>query len=299
MTSASGHPTADKRFEFARQFAERGDHAAAADLIRQALELAPTWPEGRFSLGEALMLAGQKDDAVAAFTDYLALDPADSMGGGARLAALGAADPTAELSKAYVERLFDQYAPRFDKALTQGLKYSAPAHIRRVLDALRPGHVFANCLDLGCGTGLMGAAVRDIVRRMEGIDLSAGMLAEAKRKNIYDALAQASVHHALTREPVGFDLILAADVLVYVGDLAPVMAGAAASLMPGGLFAFTVQKGAEDYRLGTDHRFSHAPDYIKQAVGAARLNLAKLEPGSFRLERNIEVPGLLAVARKD
>jgi len=292
MTVTSGHPTADKRFAFARQFAERGDHAAAADLISQALELAPAWAEGRFSLGEALMLAGQREQAVAAFKDYLALDTADSMGAGAKLTLLGA--DIRELSPAYVERLFDQYAPRFDKSLLEGLRYSAPAKLRAALTG-----TFNACLDLGCGTGLMGEAVRGIVKKLDGVDISAGMLAEAKKKNIYDTLAQGSLLDALNARRAAYELIVAADVLVYIGDLAPVMTATAQALMPGGLLAFTVQAGEKDYALGPDQRFSHGEAYIKQVIVAAGLELMWLNPDSFRQERNIDVPGLLVFARKN
>jgi predicted TPR repeat methyltransferase len=292
MTATSGNPTADKRFEFARQFAECGDHAAAADLIAQALELAPDWPEGQFSLGEALMLARQRDAAVAAFKDYLALDPADSMGAGAKLALLGVMNAH-ELSPAYVQRLFDQYAPRFDKALIEGLKYSAPTKIRAALNGR-----FNTCLDLGCGTGLMGAAVRDMVERLEGVDLSTGMLAEAKSKAMYDELRQQPLLDALSARPSAYDLILAADVLVYVGDLAAVMTAAARALAPGGVLAFTLQAGPGDFSLGADQRFSHSEAYIKQVVALAGLVLMRLDRDSFRRERNIDVPGLLVIARK-
>jgi len=246
------------------------------------------------------MLAGAPDEAAAAFAAYLDLDPADSMGAGTKLALLGATPRTAELAPAYVERLFDQYAPRFDKALVEGLGYSAPRHIRAALAATWPGRRYRRCLDLGCGTGLMGAAVRDIVVTLEGVDISAGMLAEAKRKTIYDRLHKADLTAALTRERGALDLILAADVLVYVGDLAPVLRAAAGALAAGGVLALTVQaEEAVDFMLGADQRFSHSPSYVTRCLIAAGLTVMGLTPGSFRREKNADVPGLLAIAAKD
>jgi len=298
MTLTSGNPTADRRFEIAMQLRERGDEQAALELMGQTLELVPAWPEGRFVLAEILAAAGQSQAATVAFEAYLAIDPSDSMGAAAKLAALGLA-PVRSLSPAYVERLFDQYAKRFDKALVEGLKYNAPKQIRDTLSAHFPGRRFARCLDLGCGTGLMGAAIRDLVTTLVGVDLSAGMLAEAKSKNIYDELAHSSLQAALTRERVSVDLILAADVLVYVGDLAPVMMAVATALQPGGLLAFTLQASTEaEFRLGADQRFSHSEGYVTDAVSAAGLNLMTLTHSSFRQERKIDVPGLLIVAAK-
>src|SRR5882757_7520997 len=111
---SSGDLTADRRFEYGRMLREIGDPASAADVIAQALELAPAWPEGHFALAEALAEANRKTDAVAAYRAYLGLDPADSMGASIRLGLLGAADIPTAFPDAYVRRLFDNYAPRFD-----------------------------------------------------------------------------------------------------------------------------------------------------------------------------------------
>ncbi|MDX2141818.1 MAG: methyltransferase domain-containing protein [Rhodospirillaceae bacterium] len=295
---SSGNPIADRRFEFARRFAARGDHAAAADLVRQALELAPRWAEGHFSLGDALALAGERDGAVAAFRAYLALEPADSMGARARLAQLGEVSATEELPRAYVERLFDQYAVRFDQSLLEGLKYTGPRQIRDTLMARWPGRRFARCLDLGCGTGLMGAAIRDSVDRLEGADISAGMLAEAKKKNIYDALGQTDVLTALESVAATYDLILAADVLVYIGDLLLVIAACARALAPGGVVAFTLQSGeSPNYRLGADQRFSHHVTYIESLMKGA-FAAHTITAGAFRREKDVDVPGLLVIGEK-
>jgi len=297
ISGSSGDPAADRRFEMAQTFIEMRDYEAAADLMRQALALAPRWPEGQFTLAETLMRANHAEAAIAAFQTYLALDPADSMGAHAKLAQLGAASATAELPRAYVERLFDQYAPRFESALVGGLKYSAPQQIRAAIDAHFPARRFAHTLDLGCGTGLMGVAIRDLTAKLSGVDLSASMIGEAKRKNIYDALLQDDVVAVLHDKQNTYDLILAADVFVYLGDLSAVMHAAHTALMPGGVLAFTLQATTEtDYRLGADQRFSHSADYVKKMMAGFRV--LSISPGSFRRERNADVPGLLVLAEK-
>jgi predicted TPR repeat methyltransferase len=298
MTTTSGNPTADRRFDMAMQLRVRGDTDAAIDLIRQTLELVPAWPEGRFVLAELFMETGAVVQAVSEFQAYLLLDHSDSMGAGAKLVTLGARTPTNELADAYIARLFDQYAPTFDHALVEGLRYSAPRQIREALDAAHPVRSFESALDLGCGTGLMGAAIRDKAHHLHGVDISAGMLAEAKTKGIYDTLQHRSLLDALEGTNT-FDLILAADVLVYVGDLVPVLRAARRALRPTGVLAFTLQKAAEDFRLGPDQRFSHSPIYVADILRQLGYGAIDIKERSFRQEKKVDVPGLLVVSERD
>ncbi len=293
----SGNALADKRFELAQMFIGRRDLEAATDLMRQALELAPDWAECQFTLAEALVIMGDNAAAIETFKSYLKLDPADSMGAHAKLVLLGEAPATAELPPAYVERLFDQYAPRFEKALIEGLKYSAPERIAAALSQRFPEQRFTRALDLGCGTGLMGAAIRASVDHLDGIDLSDGMLAQAKRKNLYDALTRQDMAAALAGKTAAYDLILAADVFVYAGDLSSVTDQAYTALTTGGVIAFTVQAISDsDYRLGQDQRFSHSEDYLRRIL--ARFSNIEIIPGSFRKDRDKDVPGFLVIAEK-
>ena len=124
------------------------------------------------------------------------------------------------LPEAYVARLFDDYAPRFDAHLTKALDYRAPALIAEALDLAAPGRRFASALDIGCGTGLMGEAVRDRVDRLVGVDLSPGMIARARERGLYDELEVAEAAAFLARTaPGAYDCILAADALCYFGEL--------------------------------------------------------------------------------
>ena len=133
----------------------------------------------------------------------LAADPADAQGAMARLALIGRGDAPGALPQAYVARLFDDYAPRFDKHLIKNLGYRAPALIADALSAIAPGRRFASALDLGCGTGLMGEALRERVDHLTGVDLSAAMIAKARERGIYDRLAVGDAAAMLRREPPG------------------------------------------------------------------------------------------------
>ena len=186
---ASGDLIAARRFAYARAAAAEGDFSAAAELFEQTLERAPRWAGAWFALGEARQKLGDLDDAAHAFQMSLALDPADAQGAAARLALIGRADAPGALPEAYVARLFDDYAPRFEAHLVTNLGYRGPALIIDALDAIAPGRRFASAVDLGSGAGLMGEALRDRIDHLTGVDLSPAMIAKARERGIYDRLA--------------------------------------------------------------------------------------------------------------
>jgi predicted TPR repeat methyltransferase len=288
---SSGNLNADRRYAYAQSLREEDDYLAAADILTQALELAPQWPEGRFALAETLADAGKSREAIAAYHAYLSVDPTDSMGAGARLALLGEATP-ADLPAAYVTRLFDEYAPRFDAALTDKLNYRGPALLREAVERVAPGP-FSRVFDLGCGTGLSGAAFRDSTHWLGGVDLSPAMIKRAVAKNLYDQLELGDIMVGLKNLAEPCDLIIAADVLVYVGELAPLIALARCKTKA---LAFTVQRAESGtYCLGREQRYSHSRDYLMDCALQADFAIAYMEDAITRQEAGRDVPGLVAV----
>lgn len=291
---ASGDLSADRRLEWALASARAGDHGAAEDLARQALEIAPGFAAAWFALGEAQEAQGRRAEAAQAYGRAAALRPDDPFGAGARQARCAGATPDG-LAPAYVRALFDDYAGRFDAHLTGALAYRGPALLRAATGERR----FAQALDLGCGTGLSGEAFRDLCDRIDGCDLSPAMIAKARAKGIYDSLEADDLLAFLGRRPAGrCDLALAADVFVYLGDLAPVFAACARALRPGGLFAFTVQAvegGA--WRLLDDLRFGHSRAWLAGVLAEAGFS-ARIEEVSSRRDRGRDVPGFLVVATR-
>jgi predicted TPR repeat methyltransferase len=294
---ASGDLIAERRFAYAKAAADERDFSAAAELCEQALERAPRWAAAWFALGEAREKLGDLDAAGRAFRMSLAADPADAQGAMARLALIGRADAPGVLPQAYVARLFDDYAPRFDKHLVEKLGYRAPALIADALSAVAPGRRFALGLDLGCGTGLMGEALRGRVDHLTGVDLSPGMIAKARERGLYDELIVSDAAVLLTPERgQAFDLIVAADSLVYIGDLKPLFAAAATALTAGGLFAFSVETCADDgFRLEPTMRFAHSRRYVEATGHAAALRPRLIRSASTRREAGADVPGLICV----
>jgi predicted TPR repeat methyltransferase len=303
---SSGDLIADRRYGFGRDLASRGDLSAAADLFAQAVEAAPEFAAGWFALGETRAKLGDGAGAAAALRQALRIDPRDPHGAALHLARLGAADPDGAMSPSYVRALFDQYAPRFDGALVDGLAYRGP---QRLLDAVErarapsPAAGFGTMLDLGCGTGLAGAAFRPRVRHLTGVDLSPGMIAEARAKDIYDRLETGELVEFLRAERAAhqrYDLVIAADVFVYVFDLGPVARTVADVLSPDGLFAFTVEThGGDGVELGEKLRYRHGAAHVRAAMAAGPLRLLELAPVATRIETGGAVPGLLAVATRN
>lgn len=296
----SGDLLADRRLAFALMLRDQGDHDGAVSVIEQALERAPGWTAARFALAEALASLGRTEEAAAAYRACLAAAPEDAMGAAIRLSLLGAAPAPERLPQAHVRALFDQYAARYEDSLLNNLAYRAPALLRAAVDTVRPPAADGDVvLDLGCGTGLAGAAFRDRARWLEGVDLAPRMIAAAGDKGIYDRLTIADIVAFLAAPPRRYDLVVAADTLVYLGDLQPILAGAARATEAGGLLALTLQKGeTAPYLLGADQRYRHAPAYVVEAAAAAQLDIARLEEASYRTEKAEPVPGLVVVLRR-
>ncbi len=189
---SSGDLVADRRYKWALDHAARGDFAGAADILAQTVELAPGFATAWFALGAIRDRLGDRAGAIAAFEKARDADPQDYHGARLQLARLQCRRSDPGNDEAYVRRLFDQYAARYDTALTVDLNYRGPALL---LDAVqsamraagRPLH-FGSMLDLGCGTGLGGTAFRLFVGRLAGVDLSPAMVAQAAAKIFYDRL---------------------------------------------------------------------------------------------------------------
>jgi predicted TPR repeat methyltransferase len=302
---SSGDLVADRRYKWALDHAARGDFAGAADILAQTVELAPGFATAWFALGAIRDRLGERDAAIAAFESAHRLDPDDYHGARLQLARLGAGEGAPAMTATYVRRLFDQYAERYDNSLLDHLRYRGPALLREavehVMNAAQRPMRFGAMLDLGCGTGLAGAAFRPFVDRLIGVDLSPAMIAQASAKGIYDTLETADVADALAKEAARhavYQLVVAADVFVYLNDLVPAIAGVAPVLTPDGVFAFTVETHAGDgVKLLPTLRYAHGEAYVRAVLRKAALTVAQLERKSVRSEKGVPVDSLVVVAQ--
>lgn len=308
MTScqlSSGDLTADRRAYYARLYAESREFAAAADLQAQALELVPGWAAGWHELGCYHEKSGDLAAAAVAWRKVLSLTQTDIFGAELKLSLTGQAEIPATPPAAYVEALFDDYSDRFDTALIEDLGYSVPDRLTTLLIQVAGEQTqFAKAIDLGCGTGLFGERIRRMTSWLEGYDLSQGMLAKAREKGVYDGLGQADIQHGFSGAPPGdgqaADLVAAADVFAYFGDLDGVLATAANLAAPGGLIAFSCEAGDDDadWRLRASLRYCHSEAYLRRCLDQSGLAIERLVREPIRRDGAEVISGYLVIARK-
>jgi predicted TPR repeat methyltransferase len=200
--------------------------------------------------------------------------------------------------ESFVRHLFDQFSADYDDRMLGRLGYAAPA-ILRDLAAMYwgPKPKARATLDLGCGTGLSGKAFADIAKPLTGVDLSPKMLSQARATGLYATLVEADIETWLAAAPPGaFQTVLAADVFVYLGDLAPSFAGVARILPPGGEFLFTVEKGETGkFALGERRRWRHSEAYLRQLAAHFGFEPASLIAATLRHDAGKPVDGLAAL----
>jgi predicted TPR repeat methyltransferase len=209
----------------------------------------------------------------------------------------------------YVRQLFDASAATFDRELVSKLGYIVP---REMVDALRSVEGAPNqpwdVLDLGCGTGLVGAEMAPCARKLVGIDLAPNMIEQARARNIYTELRCADLVAVLANEAASencYDIVTAADVFIYVGKLDAVIPAIRRVLCPGGLFAFSAEAAeaqrdphAEGYKLGVMGRYAHSADYLRRLAAGNDLDVTSLRDIRIRSEHRRPVRGWLAVFRR-
>jgi predicted TPR repeat methyltransferase len=298
---SSGEVSADRHYKSALERAARGDLAGAAEILLQAVELVPGFATAWFALGAIRDNLGDRYGAIAAWQKARDADPEDYHGARLQLARIGEGEAAPAMTAVYVRRLFDQHAESFDDTLITRLDYRAPAVLLEAVRSVASTPLrIGSMLDLGCGTGLGGAAFRPYVDWLVGVDVSPGMIAKARAKGLYDRLATLELQQFLSSETdarAQYHLVLAADVFVYVSDLFSVIAAAARVLTPTGLLAFTVETHRGDGAvLQQTLRYAHGAAYVRAAIAGAGLSLADLRQASTRTENGVPVAGLVAVA---
>jgi predicted TPR repeat methyltransferase len=249
----------------------------------------------------ALEKAGDVEAAVKAYQDVLAIDPEDHGGAAVRIASMGRGEAPPKAPDAYVETLFDQHAESFEDILVEQLGYAVPVMVRQRLQELKLGP-FKRMLDLGCGTGLTGGALRDMADDITGIDLSENMVEIAHEKDLYETLYVAEVEDFLEdNDDEPFDLVTATDVLPYLGALEPLFFGAAENMTPGGIFVFSSEalpdEDTRTFTVGPHQRFLHSPAYIRSRLTETGFDLIEMTDINVRMQDGQPSPGHLVVAR--
>ena len=276
----------------------RDEPAASLADYDALLAIEPDYGDGWIMRGACQDKLGRHDESVASYRkalEFANVSNPDKVR--YVLASMGSGEVPGAAPVDYVRKLFDEYARRFDDHLVDGLGYRGP---ELLVEALRP-HLPpepVDALDLGCGTGLCGAALRPFARRLTGIDLSAEMLDAAREKSLYDELAQGELTAWMTTHDRAYDLVVAADVLIYMGDLAPALAAARGALRPGGLLAFTTERDdAADTTLHRNMRYTHSAAYLQRLAAAGGWRIEAQDDATLRQEDDLDVAGQIVVLR--
>jgi predicted TPR repeat methyltransferase len=277
----------------ATALAELGEHAQALACAERALAVNPALAVIWTVRANLLKELGRLDEARASFEKAIALG-ADSAMNRYCLAAVSGQTPPSTAPREYVETLFDSYADDFEPHLLQVLNYHAPELLIEPL--AREDRRFARALDLGCGTGLCGALMRPLAAHLEGVDLSANMVARSAARQVYDSVQQADLVEHLRGARQPYDLVVAADVFIYVGALEAVFAAVAQATQPGATFCFSVESAAEDsdYVLRPSLRYAHSTGYICKLSEQYGFEIQRTSAHPIREDQRTPIPGLFA-----
>ncbi|HEY1837923.1 MAG TPA: tetratricopeptide repeat protein [Rhizomicrobium sp.] len=318
------------RLTLARALREAGDLSAALATARETAMLNPNVAVVVIALGEVLLASGRLPTAIAEFQRALRLDPENTdarfllgcawleagepdkaleafaqienhAGLGEKLAEAEAMRSAPRSNPRYVRHLFDQFSSDYDARMIGQLGYRAPAILRELAALVLPVQSRLRILDLGCGTGLSGAAFADMAGAIDGVDLSPAMVAKARERGVYRTLFVGDIETALHGLADCYDLALAADTVVYLGDIAPLLAQLSRKLPAGGYFLFTVEKAdGEGFELGPKRRWRHSQSYLRAAATHAGFDICGFVDCVPRSEAGVAVEGhAVALCRRD
>ena len=280
---------------------EQGKLNDAAAYFERAVTLAPDYWEAYYNLGFILLELGKRAEAKACYRRVLELHPQHET---ARhiLCTIEQSNPE-RAPAAYVQRLFDYYAPRFEQHLVEKLGYEIPTLLGRVISEKinLPQHKL-DVLDLGCGTGLFGQIFKKHSQYLAGVDLSQKMLAKAQEQQIYDHLILSDLTDFLVSAKAGsFDVIAACDVFVYIGKLMEIFVEVERVLRPGGIFAFSIEKcdtNGKEFILQTSGRYAQSNDYIRALSEQVNLDEMHSEEVIIRYENGKKINGRIHLIAK-
>lgn len=292
LTLKPGYIEAHNNLGVVLQLEGRADDALAC--YRRAIELVPDFSQPYINLGRLCEILGHREEAAQCYRKAIAanVEPATFRH------FLNAAEGvnTGRAPAEYARTVFDNFAEHFDHRLVDGLGYRIPQILcERVIAMCGPRKL--RVLDLGCGTGLCGTHLQDICAQLVGVDVSPAMLAKAAGHKLYDALVEKDIAEYLLAAPaVAFDVVLAADVFVYIGDLAQVFVEVSRVLATDGVFAFSIESIADerDFWLQPNGRYVQSAGFVRRL--AVQNGLAEI--ASFAETIRTGAPGLIFFLRK-
>lgn len=288
---------ADTHFNLANALDEEGLLDEAIESLRRAIRLDPNHAKAYSKLGNTLTLRGATGEAIECYQRAIQLNPGNDSA--RHLLAALKGQTTEAAPTEYVKALFDKCAERFEGHLVNKLSYKSPMEIRRAFDGLvKDGRRFVNMIDLGCGSGLAGQEFRGIADRLTGVDIAPKMIEVARRKNVYDVLRAGDIVETLNASGEKYDLFVATDVLVYVGNLRPLFGSIQAHALSGAYLAFTTESQEEqDFSLRPSGRYAHSRAYLRSLADEYGFVVERCESAVLRTDKGQDIMGNHAIMR--
>lgn len=287
------------RYKLAMTLIAADDFGEAIDVLTPEISSHPTLTALLSARFTACLGAGQTEQALTDALALVALEP-DNETYAFYLAYARGENPSV-VPAALMRQHFDEFASTFDQHMVVGLKYKLPRDVAQMVQAWHPDKK-VDVLDLGCGTGLLGACLGPMEGVLVGVDLSTEMIRQAHRHGVYHRFHQVNLLDALTETPADlYHVITALDVLGYIGKLDTVVEGAFRILLPGGRFVFSCEsdpKDEHDFLLQTTLRYAHSQKYIDRLLQQAGFVDINVEQRAIRQGVDGPVSGVLVTARK-
>ena len=273
------------------QAMDRADEAIRS--YKRATEIQPEHGPAHNNLAFLCHKQGRTDEAILSYQHLIEIDH-NSASARHMLSSL-TGDTTAAAPDSYIRDVFNNYSGNYDNSLVNELGYETPKLLREMALNSENKKKFKNGLDMGCGTGLSGSAFHDLTQRLTGLDLSPGMLARAKKKNIYETLVETGIVDYLKTTDELFDLFLATDVFVYLGDLSPVFRAIGNCCLNTACFAFSTEEADSGYQIKSSGRYGHALSYIEALAKEFDWDIVQHQTANIRRDKGKWIRGNLFV----
>lgn len=296
----TGDSSLDTLYNLALCYQDLCDESEAARLYNIILSQDPNHKSSINNFAFLCHKSGDTQKAASLYAQLLKLTPEHKAAQHMLSSITGATPDTAPLE--YVESIFNNYAEGFEHSLVENLQYRTPEVLYDCFCNCIQKRRQKKCLDLGCGTGLAGERFKHCCNELTGIDISQKMLAIADKKNLYDKLVKDDIIHFLQKNAVQYNLILAADVFTYIGDLKIVLNGCHSAATPSGILLFSVEEAPhcqKGFVLKPTGRFGHSNHYIQKLSKQTGWTVISHKHSRLRQEKGKWVMGELYILQQN
>lgn len=285
--------------EFARSLTYAGEPGKAVEILSELLQVQPDNPGLLLNRLRASIQAKLPDLAIADAKRLVSLDADNEIYRFYSQVARG--ETPATQPARMIAELFDGLAARYDNLMLKTHRTPVPEEVAKLITLWHPLKE-ADILDLGCGTGLLGAYLGRNEGVVVGVDLSSGMLAAAHQRGVYDRFHSVNLLDALEATAANlYNVIAMLDVVSFVGDLKPVIFNALKVLMPGGRLVFSFEPLPDEnveYALSPSFLYFYARSYIEDLMQQAGFDAVSLADQVLRFDGSTAIHGYLVHGRK-